>query len=350
MMVRTILKSKGIYTGSEFIEKGAIIVENNIVKEITNSPYIDKTKDDIKDFSNHFIIPLLCDYHLHFQSKKSFMETIHQLRSYGISTAFEGGDPDLSGIKAKKEGVVNRFYVKTSGAALYKSGGYGGFLGRGVNNTNEAKIMIKKLYSLNVDYIKIVNSGIFLPESNTITDGGFKADELSEMIGFCNHLGLDVYCHANGERAIREAVLAGAKAIIHGFFPSQATISLISDRGVIFIPTLYALKSLKTIYKTQKARDNLSKAEETHMETIRRSIELKVKVLPGSDSGPFFIPYGKACQEEAVLLRQLGMTIDDLVKSSKINQISQGNEAAFLLFNGSTFTGPEINKDEMQNV
>jgi len=87
---------------------------------------------------------------------------------------------------------------------LYKAGSYGKYIRQCIANIEHARSVIEALISAGVDYIKIVHSGIYDPETDRITAGGFERSELGEMIAFARDEGLAVFCHANGARATRE--------------------------------------------------------------------------------------------------------------------------------------------------
>ena len=68
--------------------------------------------------------------------------------------------------------------IRTSGYALYKAGTYGRYIGKGVDGFEGAKGLMDYLYKKGVDYIKLINSGIFRPETGGISDGGFEKKDV----------------------------------------------------------------------------------------------------------------------------------------------------------------------------
>ena len=57
-------------------------------------------------------------------------------------------------------------------------------------------------------------------------------------------------------------------------------------------------------------------------------------VLPGSDSGPHFIPYGKAYHEELGLFKKAGLSEEYILSSAVANQFRTGMQADFLVIKG----------------
>lgn len=327
-----------ILPGKGFVAGRSLIIKDGIIEDISvnESP---APKMRVLDYTGYTISPPFCDYHLHFF--KSGLDKINEmaasLASCGVSKVFESGDGNLSGIKIK-DALHNQpginLTIKTSGFAIYKKGGYGDFLGKGAGDAGQAKLLTDELASLGVDFVKVINSGIFLPETGLTTRGGFEKDELARIIGYANDKGLPVVCHANGNHAVRDAVAAGASAIVHGFFASDETLSMMAEKGVDFIPTINALFSLtkKTIDPEAAARIHAMVNE--HLDTVKRAADRGVKVLPGSDSGPDFIPYGTAFLEELKFLKKAGLADEAILSAAVATGLAPGLKANFLVLDG----------------
>lgn len=327
-----IVKARGIFCPARKPHKVCYIsVENGMIQAISDSMQ-GIVEREIIDFSDLMLSPCFCDYHLHFSGKakdkaEAFGST---LLGHGISKAYEGGDKGLSGLSLK-ETLQENIRIKTSGYALYKKGGYGSAIGRGVADVAEAVVAINELHDLSVDYIKIIHSGVYEPESDMITAGGFEADELARIVAYARERGLEVYCHANGESAVREAVDAGVTAVIHGLYVNDSTLSAMATKKVSFIPTIYAFQSLLSLVKNDNARHCLEKTVQAHLSAVKRAYELKVRVLPGSDSGPRFIPYGSAYHGELRMFLLAGIPFEDLLLSAAAGQLNVGAPADFVL-------------------
>jgi len=304
----------------EFLERGAVIV----------------------DFSQSVIAPLFCDYHLHFSRKTGLRTAGMQLLSHGIGRVFDGGDKENYGLSLRDE-ANKRPEIRSSGHAICRKGGYGTVIGQCAESMKDAVGKIDELYSLSVDYIKIVHSGIFDPDSGQISPGGFRPEELTHLVEYATKKGLDVYCHANGEQAVREAVQAGVSAIIHGRAVNTSTLSLMAENNVAFIPTLNAFQSLYAITKTERGRANVQKAVSEHLTSVRRAHELGVRILPGSDAGPQFIPYGTSYLDELCLFEKAGMAHPDIIRAASMTVLRKGAPADFVVLDGLSVIQVVIN-------
>lgn len=328
---------KADYIFSPFMDypaKGYILVNNGIIENISeNLPVCHGMRHF--DFIGYTVSPFFCDYHLHFpvSALASSDKIAGTLLQNGINKVLEGGDCHLSGMEMKKL-LKDRLEVKTAGYAIYKKGTYGKFIGKGVEGFREARGLIDNLCEQGVDYIKIINSGIFKPETATVTPGGFEKKELAEIVRYAKELGLDIFCHANGAGKIHEAVSAGVSVIIHGLHVSDETLAMMTEKAVAFIPTVNAFAGLCSIKSDQETKTNIERAVEGHLLTINKAADRGVKVLPGSDSGPHFIPYGKAYHKELALFRKAGLSDEYILSSAVTGQFRAGMKADFLVLKG----------------
>jgi imidazolonepropionase-like amidohydrolase len=289
----------------------------------------------VLNFEGSAISPPFCDYHLHFpkESLTRLDEIAETLLSCGIFCSVDGGDRDYTGLKVRNQ-LRERIYMKTAGSAIYKIGTYGRSIGMAVHSSTDARMLIDRLKAQGVDCIKVINSGILDPEEGIIIPGGFTQGELTEIIGHAKERGLRVFCHANGDGAIRDAVISGASCIVHGFFVSADTLSMMAEREVSFIPTVNALFSLATVYSDPAVKRRLEKYFLMHLETARSATELGVRVLPGSDAGPQFIPYGHSYLKELHLFHKAGISIERILSAASCKYLTAGLPADFLVLDG----------------
>lgn len=335
MTKRLIVKADRVFSPHKgFLHNYCLVIQNTVVEEIISHPEI-KAYDEILDFSGYTLSSPFCDYHLHFSQKNMchIKKITSSLLRAGILKVFEGGDYDSSGLMARGmlKGTIK---VLTAGAALCKKGGYGKFLGSEVRSVKEARSVIHQLCVQDVDYIKVVNSGIFLPHKNEFSRGGFAFDELKEIISMAHNRALKVKCHANSDRTVREAVEAGVNMIVHGFGVSDDTLSLMAEKQVEFIPTVNALYSLCTIKGNYPFYERIKKITDQHLKTIKRAFEKGVKVLPGSDSGPSFIPYGEAYSGELAFFKKASVHDEKIFGSAAFGVLLPGREANFIVLEG----------------
>jgi imidazolonepropionase-like amidohydrolase len=72
------------------------------------------------------------------------------------------------------------------------------------------------------------------------------------------------------------------------------------------------------------------------MTAVKKAHEKGVKVLPGSDAGPEFIPYGESFLDELRLFLKAGIPYEDVVKSASAGLIRKSRRADFVVLEGLT--------------
>ena len=288
----------------------------------------------VLNFAGYRVTPCFCDYHLHFFKGTSEIEKITAaVISQGITKVYEGGDRHLYSMEIQGK-VKDRFEIKTAGYAIYKKGTYGEYIGRGVSNSEEAQNVIDRLSLDGVDYIKVINSGVFLSSTGEISSGGFNFHELKQIVDYANANGLDVVCHANGERAVQEAIEAGVSWLVHGLRVPDKALAFMAKKGIAFIPTVNAFASLASLATEKDALLNIQKAVDQHLSAVKKASDMNVKVLPGSDSGPAIIPYGSSYHKELTLFRKAGIPDETILLSAAAGVLKKGAKADFLVLDG----------------
>ncbi len=309
-------------------------VEQGVIRFLSTNLPIDQ-EQVIVDLGQLEIAPFFCDHHLHFSSHygSKVEDACRQLLCHGIGRVFEGGDRAGAGLTVR-DVLRGRLQIRTAGYALFRKGGYGSALGQAADGVNDAARKIDELQSLQVDYIKIIHSGIYDPESDQITAGGFDPTELRLIVDYARDRGLSVYCHVNGEKEVREAVDAQVTAVIHGLRVSEETLSAMAANNVAFIPTVHAFHALHAIAKTDIARQNIEKAVNQQLSAVCKAYELGVRILPGSDAGPCFLPYGSSYLAELGFLEKAGMPYQDVIRAASMTDLQVNCPADFLVLDG----------------
>lgn len=331
----TILKtSRIVVQGRGFLTGHSLVIRNGCFGEVTPEP-ARPPEVEIMDCEGLAVSPLFCDYHLHFSqgTMARAEEVAEELLRHGIGMVFEGGDRHMSGVEMR--GVLEgRIAVRTAGYALFRKGTYGSAIGRAVGGPAEARKVIGELQRQGIDYIKVINSGVFMPALGGISKGGFNSSEIREIIDCARGWGLPVFCHANGAAAVREAVAAGASVIIHGLGITGEILSEMAERGVTFIPTVNAFRGLMKISSDAEEMGIVERAVAGHLEAVMVAFEKGVKVLPGSDSGPSFLPYGETFRLELDHFRKAGLPLDKILSSAAAGTFVKGSDANFLVLDG----------------
>jgi imidazolonepropionase-like amidohydrolase len=281
-------------------------------------------------------IPPFQDAHIHFmmEGRQATLEECQSLTAQflykGIMAVADMGHKSSLGLEFKK--VSDRkspfsIKVRSAGLALHRKGGYGGFLGKGVSGKEDIRSTVRSLAESGADFIKIINSGIVsLQEEKSVTKGDFSGEEWKVIQEESSLHGLPMSCHANSDRAIRQAVDFGVSSIEHGFFVGQETLQVMAEKKVAWTPTAIALLSLKTFLPVEE-QNRVDRIMDQHLKAVYYAASLGVKLQVGTDCGsPGVIP-GVSFFKELQLFKKAGLTLEQILSAACLDQagIERGN-------------------------
>lgn len=278
------------------------------------------------------IIPPFRDAHLHFAingkeiSREGILSIGKSLLNHGIFEVWEMGIKNALGFEAKR--ILKDFInIKVSGLALYKKGHYGVFLGKGISGVDEIEDAIEDISRRGVDFLKVINSGIVTPRTwNNLSRGIFSFEELKVICSIARDKALEVVCHANGMRAIEEAVRAGVSSIEHGYRINEELLHFMKEKDVSWTPTLYAL----FVYSQTLPEDEqkiIERILREHMDLINYAISAGVKINIGTDSGARGVEHGEAFFGELRLFKKAGLSLNQIINIACMpaDEIYKGN-------------------------
>ena len=110
------------------------------------------------------------------------------------------------------------------------------------SGVNAARNAIREQIKHGADFIKVNADlgGIHVPEISR----WHTVEEMKTFVDEAHAWNTRITSHAQGEDAIRVAVLAGYDSIEHGFFMSESTAKEMKKRGTYLIPTLTVFDAL----------------------------------------------------------------------------------------------------------
>jgi hypothetical protein len=281
-------------------------------------------------------IPPFRDDHIHFmidgrQATRGECQSITaQFLHQGIMAMADMGHKSNLGLEFKKDFDRKSPFpikVRSAGLALHKKGGYGGFLGKGVSGKKEIQAVVRLLAEAGADFLKVINSGIVsLKEEKQVTEGGFSGEEWKVIQEEAELNRLPICCHANSDRAIRQAADFGVSSIEHGFFVGQETLQVMAEKNVAWTPTAIALLSLKTFLPAEE-QNRVDRIMNHHLEAMGYAASNGVKLQVGTDSGSRGIRPGESFFKELQLFKKAGLTLEQILSAACPNQseIEKGN-------------------------
>ncbi len=259
-------------------------------------------------------------------SEEEITGIIGSCRRAGIFAVRDMGHRTGVGLAAKKI-AKGQMEVETAGFAISKRGGYGAFLGRQVSDEEEIRTAVKEVALSGADFIKVINSGIVSSRENEpVTEGGFSREELKMICSEAGTRGLAVACHANSERAIKDAVSAGVSSIEHGFFISREILHMMAESGVSWTPTIFALAVLSDTL-SPPGKKHIEEVVENHLDSVYHGASIGVQLNVGTDSGSKGVRHGDSFFDELRLFRCAGLSREKIVSFACMDrkEIEKGN-------------------------
>ena len=154
-----------------------------------------------------------------------------------------------------------------------------------------------------VDVIKFCASGGVLSLADEVDTPQLTLEEMTALVDEAHRLRKKVATHCHGDRAARDAVLAGVDSIEHGSFLERDTLILMKEKGVSLVPTLLPGRML--LRNPERLPANVAEKARAAVAGQERSfsmaLELGVSISFGTDAGVF--PHGKNAQEFGLMVR-----------------------------------------------
>jgi imidazolonepropionase-like amidohydrolase len=165
------------------------------------------------------------------------------------------------------------------------------------------------------DVIKFCASGGVLSLSDEVDTPQLTLDEMTALVDEAHRLRKKVAAHCHGDRAAKDAIMAGVDSIEHGSFLSEETLSLMKEKGTYLVPTLLA--GAWTGGRFDKFPPEIAakaKAALAARSTMfRAAVRLGVRIAFGTDSA--VSPHGINAKEFS-LMTELGMAPMAALKSA----------------------------------
>ena len=370
-------------TGSDPIEKLAIIIDGNLIKSVKAvNGYPDKRK--IIDLQGLTVIPGLIDCHVHLGGlavdqpgkvigKVSFIDMASffwdYLRNYahrrrlaienGVTTIRSAGDhyPHIIRLRDKiNAGKLSGPRIFAPGPTITAPGGHpAGTIYKGnryiienavrqIADLNIAREEVRRLVEGGVDYIKAIYSDID-PMDITHKVPRLSLDVLEVLGDEAHQHNLRFMVHTGSPKETMEAINAGADSIEHGMLPGgdstefgDELVKMMLDEGTYFVPTL----AIAWAYK-----DEYPEVFSGSKKTFKKLHIAGVNIAVGTDSGTPGVVIGKGLHKELELMVEAGITpmeaimagtrnaADNLGKASELGTIESGKLADIIAVSGN---------------
>jgi imidazolonepropionase-like amidohydrolase len=155
------------------------------------------------------------------------------------------------------------------------------------NGVDEVRQVVRRIVRAGADVIKCATTGgASSRPGHGPKDAAFNRDEMQALVEEAQALDRRVMCHALGGRGLDIAIDAGVNSIEHGSYLDENPRHLerMAERGIFFVPTLLVYEYHRKSPQPH-VRERAAALHEHHVASIRRALELGVKIVAGTDAG-----------------------------------------------------------------
>lgn len=239
-------------------------------------------------------------------------KVLETYRAAGFTYLRDGGDRWGAGKRARELAVEYGIVYRTPLAPLCKAGHYGGFIGETYGNMREYTALVRKAREDGADFIKIMISGLMdFDRFGVLTEPGFPAGEIRELIHIAHEEGFRVMAHANGPRVMEAAAAAGVDSVEHGAYPDGDTLAAMAEMGTIWVPTLSTVGNLRG--KGRFDETAVARILERAMGCVAEFADMGGLIAPGTDAGAWAVQHGMLSEYE-LLHQALGIRAGEVLE------------------------------------
>ncbi len=361
-------------TGAAPVEDQTIVVADGRIKAIVDGFQQATANDDVIDRRNGTVMPGFIDMHTHLTSEMAEGSYIHKFTKSaadvtldsvnyaqktlhaGFTTVRDLGDSYNASIalrNAVNAGKVEGPRIFTSGKSVATTGGHADPTNGAkddlypsptpadgvINGPYEAREAVRARYQDGADLIKLTVTGGVLSVAKSGQNPQFMMDEIEGIVTTARDYGMKVTVHAHGKQGMLRAIKAGVHSIEHGTYMDQEVMDAMKAKGVYYVPTITAGKSVAERAKipgffpelvVPKAKAIGPKIQGTFAEAYKHG----VKIAFGTDAGVF--DHGENAREFGYMV-EAGMPALEAIKAATF-------EAATLLGTIEDFGTLEVGK------
>lgn len=270
------------------------------------------------DLKGKYVMPGLINVHTHIMmnpltNKLEYLsetevayqalKNLKELLKSGVTYIRDCGcafDVDIKLAKLQNEGIFDGTEIMPSGRPMSMTGGHGDFVegwdgettwGYLTDSPDDMRKAVRQAFKIGAKNIKLMATGGVMSATDQIDDIELSLEELKTAVEEAHSKHMTVSAHAEGEKGIHNAVLAGVDSIEHGSYVSDEDIELMLAQGTFLTPTLIAAYTIPKYGKGKLPQYMLDKASafmDKYFERIGAAIKAGVKISFGTDAGTPF--------------------------------------------------------------
>ena len=308
--------------GDEILQNGAILVENNIIKDIgPKNSIIIPENCQIMDVNGAFILPGFIDTHTHVMSNGFRMEdtmydplALHFYQALenmkltleaGVTSVRDAGLADIGVKMASERGLFPAPRMQICVMPLSISGGHFDFqLNSGFDmkisypglpesicdGPDEVRKRSREVLRAGAEVLKVMVTGGVMSANDRPEFTQFTVEELKAVVEEAQFRGgIKVMAHAHGAEGIKNAVKAGIYSIEHGTYADKEACQMMAQAGTYLVPTFVVInlnreKALQGELP-EYSRQGAIEIAKVHLENMKMAYDMGVNIVAGTDCG-----------------------------------------------------------------
>ena len=194
---------------------------------------------------------------------------------------------------------------------------------RVVDGVDGMRHKVREVLRAGADWIKLCTSGGVLSASDAPESAQFTVEEIRVAVEEAAAQGKRCMAHAQSNRGIKNAIVAGVASIEHGIYLDDEAIDMMLERGVYLVPTLVAPQDVVDAAEANPgtlpayAIEKATHVIEAHRRSFRMAVEAGVKIAMGTDTGVG--PHGGNARELDLMARYGGMSsMQAIIASTRV--------------------------------
>lgn len=364
-------------TGSDAIEKAAILVDGEVVESIWKDGEFQGNEEmEVVDLTGKTVMPGMINSHVHILMEpvgdpfglmvkeshtKTALRAVNNLKKQlksGVTFFRDLGGLGYIDIELKKavdEGLIQGPEFLASGKPVVMTGGHGWQMGIEANGCDETRAAAREQLKAGADVIKIMATGGVMTPGVEPGSAQLTMEEMKVAVEEAHKAGKKTASHAQGTTGIKNAILAGIDSIEHGIFLDDEAIQMMIDHDVYLVPTLVApyfiLKYGVEAGVPEQAVEKCKRIIGSHQDSFRRAHKAGVKIAMGTDCGTPFNLHDSSAYELKLMV-ECGMTpMESIIASTKSAAELLGiNEKYGTLEQGKVADFIVLDENPLQNI